>query len=58
MAMLVFVKGLLTKQGNPMPDKNSKFAEQAEDKRKTKEKRREKKKNKGGGRGKERKNNS
>ena len=31
-----------------MPDKNSKFAEQAEDKRKIKEKRREKEKNKGG----------
>lgn len=54
--MLVFVKGLLTKQWNPMPDKNSKFAEQAEDKRKIKEK--EKKKIKGGGEGKERKNNS
>lgn len=49
MAMLVFVKGLLTKQWNPMPDKNSKFAEQAEDKRKIKEK--EKKKIKGGGGG-------
>lgn len=54
--MLVFVKGLLTKQWNPMPDKNSKFAEQAEDKRKIKEKRREKEKNKGGEG--ERKNNS
>lgn len=54
--MLVFVKGLLTKQWNPMPDKNSKFAEQAEDKRKIKEKK--KKKIKGGGKGKERKNNS
>lgn len=42
--MLVFVKGLLTKQWNPMPDKNSKFAEQAEDKIKIKEKRGEKKK--------------
>lgn len=46
--MLVFVKGLLTKQWNPTPDKNSKFAEQAEDKRKIKEKRREKEKNNGG----------
>lgn len=55
--MLVFVKGLLTKQWNPMPDKNSKFAEQAEDKRKIKEKRRKKEKNKEGGKG-ERKNNS
>lgn len=53
--MLVFVKGLLTKQWNPMPDKNSKFAEQAEDKRKRGEGTR--KKNKGGG-VKERKNNS
>lgn len=41
-----------------MPDKNSKFAEQAEDKRKIKEKRREKEKNKGGRGGQERKNNS
>lgn len=40
--MLVFVKGLLTKQWNPMPDKNSKFAEQAEDKRKIKEKEKKK----------------
>lgn len=57
--MLVFVKGLLTKQWNPMPDKNSKFAEQAEDKRKIKEKRREEEKNKGRREGgKERKNNS
>lgn len=48
--MLIFVKGLLTKQWNPMPDKNSKFAEQAEDKRKIKEKKREKEKNKVGGR--------
>lgn len=47
MDMLVFVKGLLTKQWNPMPDKNSKFAEQAEDKRKRGEGTR--KKNKGGG---------
>lgn len=41
-----------------MPDKNSKFAEQAEDKRKIKEKRRRKEKNKGGRGGQERKNNS
>lgn len=33
-----------------MPDKNSKFAEQAEDKRKIKEKRRKKKKKGGEGR--------
>lgn len=51
MAMLVFVKGLLTKQWNPMPDKNSKFAEQAEDKRKIKDKREEKGKGKNGGAG-------
>lgn len=58
--MLVFVKGLLTKQWNPMPDKNSKFAEQAEDKRKIKDKREEKGKGKNGrgGQGEERKNNS
>lgn len=49
--MLVFVKGLLTKQWNPMPDKNSKFAEQAEDKRKIKDKREEKGKGKNGGGG-------
>lgn len=49
--MLVFVKGLLTKQWNPMPDKNSKFAEQAEDKRKIKDKREEKGKGKNGGAG-------
>lgn len=41
-----------------MPDKNSKFAEQAEDKRKIKEKRRRKEKNKGERGGQERKNNS
>lgn len=35
-----FVKGLLTKQWNPMPDKNSKFAEKAEDKGKIRERER------------------
>lgn len=43
----VFVKGLLTKQWYPMPDKNSKFAEQAEGKVFKKEKERREEGNKG-----------